>query len=144
MYKSCKVILAAAFLAFAGASASFAQTAAEVDQQLDELFGEHKQYRTFLEQLQRAVAADDKQAVAAMIDYPFAARINGKAVKIRDPKHFVADYDKVITPKIREAVAKQRYEDLFANWQGVMIGDGEIWFSGIGDGSTVKIIAINH
>ncbi|GGA74983.1 hypothetical protein GCM10011385_31270 [Nitratireductor aestuarii] len=144
MCKSLRMVLAAMLIACASASVTSAQTVTEVDQRLDELFGAHKQYRAFLEQLQKAIAADDRQAVAAMVDYPFETRIGGKKVRIRDKKRFVADYGKIITRKIKDAVAKQRYEDLFANWQGVMIGDGEIWFSGIGGNDTVKIIAVNN
>jgi len=81
--------------------------------------------------------------MAAMVDYPFQARIGSKAVKLRDAAHFVADYDKIVTTKVKQAIANQSYATLFANWQGVSIGDGEVWFSGIGDGDTVKITAIN-
>jgi len=78
-----------------------------------------------------------------MVDYPFQARIGGKAVKIRDAAHFVSDYDKIVTAKVKQAVAQQTYAGLFANWQGVSIGDGEIWFSGVGKDNKVKITAIN-
>jgi hypothetical protein len=122
---------------------AFAQSASEMDSTLDGLFGSHAPYKTFFDDLKQAVAANDKAAVAAMVDYPFQARINDKAVKIRDAAHFVADYDKVVTAKVKQAVAKQTYPTLFANWQGVSVGDGEIWFSGVGDGSKIKITAIN-
>lgn len=78
-----------------------------------------------------------------MVDYPFQARIDGKAVKIRDAAHFIADYDKVVTAKVKHALQAQAYEKLFANWQGVMVGDGEIWFSGVGDANQIRITAIN-
>lgn len=52
-----------------------------------------------------------------MISYPFQARINGKATGLRDTAHFIADYDKIVTAKIKNAVAKQSYATLFANWQ---------------------------
>ncbi|MEW5716956.1 hypothetical protein AB1462_32420, partial [Pseudomonas sp. SB113] len=65
------------------------------------------------------------------------------AVKLRDAAHFVADFDKIVTSKVKQAIAGQTYATLFANWQGVMIGDGELWFSGVGDGNVVKITAIN-
>lgn len=120
-----------------------AQTKADVDATLDSLFGSHQPYHAFFDALKKAVAADDKTSVAAMIDYPFQARINGKAVKLRDAAHFIADYDKIVTHKIKQAVAAQTYETLFANWQGVMIGDGEVWFSGVGEKNLVKITAIN-
>lgn len=120
-----------------------AQTKTEVDASLDALFGNHQPYHAFLDALKKAVAADDKPAVAAMVDYPFQARINGKAVKLRDTAHFVADYDKIVTAKVKDAVAGQTYATLFANWQGVMVGNGEVWFSGVGDGNAIKITAIN-
>ncbi len=115
----------------------------EMNATLDSLFGDHASYRSFFEKLQKAVADDDKAAVAAMVDYPFQARINGKSVKIRDAAHFIADYERIMTPRVRHSLAHQRYEDLFANWQGVMVGDGEIWFSAVGASGAVRITAIN-
>lgn len=128
---------------FATAVPALAQTAADTDAALDAAFGSHEPYRHFLETLQKAVAADDRKAVAAMIDYPFQARINDKATKLRDSAHFITDYEKIMTPKVKQAVAKQTYATLFANWQGVMIGDGEVWFSGIGNTEKIKVTAIN-
>ncbi len=120
-----------------------AQSAADTDAALDAAFGAHEPYRHFLQTLQKDVAANDKAAVAALVSYPFQARINGKAVKLRDAAHFVQDYDKIITSKVKQAIAGQSYSTLFANWQGVSIGDGEVWFSGIGGNDKIKIIAIN-
>lgn len=140
-----RTTLAAATMAILGVASigAHAQTAAEVDSTLDSLFGAHAPYRQFFETLQKAVASNDKAAVAALVDYPFQARINGKAVRLRDAAHFIAEYDKIVTPKVKHAVASQTYETLFANWQGVMIGDGEVWFSGVGSNNTVRITAIN-
>ncbi len=122
---------------------AFAGNVSEMNAALDALFGEHDRYHAFFGALKKAVADGDKKAVAAMVDYPFQARIDGKAVKIRDAAHFVADYDKVVTAKVIHALQGQTYETLFANWQGVMVGDGEVWFSGVGDANQIKITAIN-
>jgi hypothetical protein len=138
-----KMLIAAVVGLVSLSSPAFAQSSADTDTSLDQLFGEHKPYADFFAKLQKAVAANDKATLAGMVDYPFQARIGGKAVKIRDAAHFAADYDKVVTAKVKDAVAKQTYATLFANWQGVMVGDGEIWFSGVGEPSQVKIIAIN-
>ncbi|MGK9236217.1 hypothetical protein KXS07_30640 [Inquilinus limosus] len=141
-------LASAVCLSVGSAGSAGAQSAAEVNANLDSLFGDHKPYEQFFTKLKKAVAESDKETVASMIDYPFQARINGKAAKVRDQEHFVADYDQIVTPKVKNAVAKQTYETLFANWQGVMIGDGEVWFSGICNDakcnkSTVRITAIN-
>ena len=133
----------AALMALAAPPPATADPVAEMNTTLDTLFGDHARYRAFFDALKKAVAEGDKAGVAAMVDYPFQVRIGGKSKKIRDAAHFVADYDKIFTPKVKQALAAQTYETLFANWQGVMIGDGEIWFSGVGDANVVKITAIN-
>lgn len=137
------MLISTALLSCGIAGTAAAQTATETNQTLDTLFGSHAPYQQFFDKLQKAVGADDKQTVASMVDYPFRARINGKAVKLNDAAHFIADYNKIITAKVKQAIAKQTYATLFANWQGVSIGDGEVWFSGVGDGNAIKITAIN-
>lgn len=139
-----KILIATAAALIAVSTPTRAQTDEDMNKQIDASMGDHKPYAAFFLKLQHAVSAGDKQALAAMVDYPFVAHAQGKAIKINDAKHFVADYDKLVTTKVKAAVAKQTYATLFTNWQGVMVGDGEIWFSGVGDSNTVKIIAINN
>jgi hypothetical protein len=110
---------------------AFAQSDKEINARLDELFGQHEVYRTFFTDLKKAVSADDKKAVAAMVDYPITVSIGGKGVKIKSGKDFVSHYDHIFSNKIATAVEKQTYAALFANDQGIMIGDGEIWIDGI-------------
>lgn len=143
MRKSFLGIIAATLVAFAAPLPALANPAAEINNTLDTLFGDHTRYRTFFDNLKKAVAAGDKAAVAAMIEYPFQVRIGGKSLKIRDAAHFITDYDQVITAKVKHALQEQTYETLFANWQGVMVGQGEIWFSGVGDADVIKVTAIN-
>lgn len=144
MKRSWVVLLMAVSMALGAASASQAQTVEELNGRLDTLFGGHAPFQPFFESLQKAVAADDRQAVAAMVDYPFRTRIDGKAVTIKDAAGFVVNYDRIVTAKVKRAVADQSYATLFANWQGVSIGDGEIWFSMVGGAKAVRITAINH
>ena len=148
MRKALVVLISAVSIVLGVAGAVRAQNASEVNGNLDTLFGDHVPYEKFFDKLKKAVGSGDKETIASMVDYPFQARIKGKAVKIRDQKHFIADYDQIITSKVKDALARQTYATLFANWQGVMIGDGEVWFNGVcGDDSckqqTVRIIAIN-
>lgn len=143
MGKKSSILHTLGFISALSMGTAMAQTTPDMNSNLDTLFGEHVSYEKFFGKLKQAVLADDKDSVASMVDYPFQARINGKALKIRDTKHFVDDYDKIITAKVKDAVAKQTYPTLFANWQGVSVGDGEIWFSGVGKNNVVKITAIN-
>ncbi|SFJ42406.1 hypothetical protein [Aerobium aerolatum] len=143
MRKSFLGMAAATLVALAAPLPVLANPVAEMNNTLDTLFGDHTRYHTFFDNLKKAVAAGDKSAVAAVIEYPFQVRIGGKSLKIRDAAHFIADYDQVITAKVKHALQGQTYETLFANWQGVMVGEGEIWFSGVGDADVIKVTAIN-
>ena len=136
-------IVAATLVSLAVPLPALANPVTEMNDTLDTLFGDHARYHAFFDTMKKSVAAGDKAAVAAMIEYPFQARIGGKSLKIRDAAHFIADYDQIITAKVKHALQTQTYETLFANWQGVMVGDGEIWFSGVGDADVIKITAIN-
>lgn len=139
-----KTVIAICTAALVGSAAPvLAGDANELNATLDAMFGEHQRYQTFFTDLKKAVIKGYKNDVAALVDYPFMARIDGKRVEILDAAHFVADYDKIITASVANALHAQAYEDLFVNWQGVMVGDGEIWFAEAGDTGQIKITAIN-
>ena len=127
---------------------ALAQSEKEINSQLDELFGQHEVYHSFFTDLKKAVSAGDKNAVAAMVHYPITVSVGGKDVKIKSGKDFVSHYDHVFSDKIVAAIEKETYAALFANDQGIMIGDGEVWISGICldhdcKKQAVKIVTIN-
>jgi hypothetical protein len=63
--------------------------------------------------------------MAKLVKFPL--RLNGKK-KVRSSRRLIARYDKVFNDVVTKAIEGQRYETLFSNYQGVMIGDGQIWF----------------
>ena len=85
-------------------------------------------YRRFLTQLQGAVRSNDRAAVAGLISYPLRVNVAGQAKFYRNVRAVQADYDRIFTPRVRSAILAQRFENLFGRDQGVMIGDGAIWF----------------
>lgn len=100
----------------------------------------------FLKSLQTAVAKDDAASVAKLARFPL--RVNLPKKKVLKSPQFIAQYPSIITPKVKAAVLAQTAESLFRNSQGAMIGNGEIWFSGIClnkqcTEQATKIIAIN-
>lgn len=135
-------------LAMAAAAPVAAQSDEETRARLDALFDAHQPYEAFLTRLKDAVAAGDRRSVAAMIAYPLQTRIAGLPVTLAAPEDVVRRYDQLFTPPVVAALERQTFATLFANAQGVMVGDGEVWFSGICDDATcaevrVGIIAIN-
>ena len=101
------------------------------------------QVTQFLARLKQAVAADDRAAIAGMVNYPL--RVNsaaGRPTFYRNAAALSTNYARVFTPDIKEAVAATQTDNLFARDLGVMIGDGEIWMSEIR--GSIKIITVNH
>jgi len=135
------VIVLACAMAW-GVPQAVAQSATEVNETLDSLFGEHERLETFFTELQQTVANDDADALAQMVAYPIAVTIDGESVEIAGEGEFISEFDQIFTSDVKDAVMSQSYETLFANWQGVMIGDGEVWFSIVDDAP--KITAINN
>lgn len=132
---------AAATTATAPAVTSTADTAVDaapvgtddnaVDAAIDNILGDHTKYQAVINAYQKAVAEGDKEGVAALVDYPLDATVDGKQISIKDAADFVRNYDKIVTPAIAGVIKAQKYSELMVNGKGVMFGSGETWINGI-------------
>ena|SRR5258708_3931651 len=98
----------------------------------------------FFHNLQEAMARGDRVRIASMVSYPITVMIAGRKVRLRNRAEFLRRYNVAINLRVKHAVAGQNVENLFVNYQGVMIGDGEIWFNQPSRSKLIKIIAINN
>ena len=85
-------------------------------------------YGHFLSRLQAAVRGGSKGAVVRLVDLPLRVNFAGGAQTYRDRRSVERDFDRIFTPRVKEAILDQRADGLFTNYQGAMIGDGEVWF----------------
>jgi hypothetical protein len=92
--------------------------------------------------MKAALQAGDRRKIAGMVQYPLAVNTEKSHRTVRSSAQFLAEWDHLFTLSVRNVIAKQIPECLFANWQGVMIGDGEVWFEDQRDGS-MKIKTLN-
>jgi hypothetical protein len=99
--------------------------------------------RAFLAQLQTALAANDKASIAAMVSFPMTQIHNGKPVRIANVGTLLKDFDRIFTPNVRAAVAHQTPRCLFGNDLGVVVNNGEVWFTQHSTGGDFKIITVN-
>lgn len=102
-----------------------------VNASIDSVLGDHGRYERVISAYQQAVAEGDAVAVAALVEYPLQATLDGKRTVIADRADFVANYDRIITPAIAAVIKAQEYRDLMVNSQGVMFGSGETWINGV-------------
>ena len=99
--------------------------------------------RVFLTGLQNAVKSDDKARVAAMSSYPLLVIHGDRKTRIKTKAEVLGQYDAIFDAHVRQAIAQQSAKCLFGNYQGAMIGDGEIWFREQPNG-TMKIVTVNR
>jgi hypothetical protein len=99
-------------------------------------------YEIFLARLQAAVRANDRSALIQLIAFPLRVNFKGGSQLYRDARSVGRDYDRIFTPQVRRAILDQRVNQLFGRDQGVMVGNGEIWFEHSPAGP-VRIKAVN-
>jgi hypothetical protein len=102
---------------------------ADLNKSIDMLLGDHIKVQHLLTDLQQSVAGHNAAGVAALVHYPIKVNPGKRPFIVKSPKAFVADYDRIITLDISEAILKQKYDALFVNSQGAMLGEGEVWIT---------------
>lgn len=113
---------------------------AQVDAQITNVLGgAPKAYHAVFDNLQKAMAAGDKDGVAALVAYPLEVTVQGKKQRIAGAQELVANWDKVVTPDIVKAVADQKFSTAMVNQDGLMLGDGQVWISGVCRDTACKV-----
>ena len=101
--------------------------ASDVRQRIDQVLGDAAQYEAVFNAFQKAVNGGDRAAVVEEVRFPLNIA-NG--AKISGPGEFQRNYERILTPALRKAIAAQKFDDVMVNQQGVMIGDGQVWLNG--------------
>tara|TARA_R110000868_G_scaffold226249_3_gene478823 strand:- start:1666 stop:2127 length:462 start_codon:yes stop_codon:yes gene_type:complete len=132
--KKCKFLIAILFFALSGFS-----SVAEENRFAVAGIGDPQQVQIFFERIQRDVRVGDRKNLAEIINYPLNFFDDkGRHVKVRSARDFKLNYEKIFTKTVREVILRQKYSDLFVNYQGVMIGRGVIWFGKVGRSGNVN------
>ncbi|RPF72402.1 hypothetical protein [Aurantiacibacter spongiae] len=107
-------------------------------------------YRQFLDHVQAAFRARDREAVIASVRFPLRVNGEGGTTFVRTPAELRARFDRVFSADVVRATLAQDRDSIFSRDQGAMVGSGQMWFDrGCADAACtaytpVRIIAINH
>ena len=86
-----------------------------------------------------AVLNGDKQKTGVYVHYPLLVFFSGtKSWTIGNKAEFVKDFTGIFTHEYLECLAKATPHGMFANYQGVMLGDGLVWFDERGYAKTLN------
>jgi hypothetical protein len=100
------------------------------------------QAKAFFARIEKAIKNDDRWEFASLIHYPLRVYSPTGDQKINTAAGLMGSYSKVITFAAKQEVLAQSPDCLFANGQGIMVGNGVIWFAQQDD-TQMKIIAVN-
>ncbi len=101
----------------------------QTDVAIDNMLGNHVAYHRAIDDLQKAVATNDKDAVAAMVRYPMTVQVDGEKVVIENASRFKQYYGKLLPPDTAHAISDAHYTDVRMNNEGVMLGSA--WMNGV-------------
>lgn len=123
-------------------------TAGSEGKRYSHVLGSDAAVEQFVINVKKAVSKGDKIWLAANLFYPLKVRISEKStVVLKNKNQFLLQYNKIFTTGFTSAMNKTFSHNLFNNYQGVMIGDGEIWINNALNATEAKpmfqIIAIN-
>lgn len=82
--------------------------------------------------IQALVDKGEKEKVAEYIRYP----LTSANITVTSKEEFIKNYDSMITEGVKKALVNQKVEETFVNYKGVMVGNGEVWFTVIFEGGT--------
>jgi len=103
--------------------------------------GSYDQLVGLFRRLQKAVAANDRSAVAAQIHFPL--QVNGdKSETIQTAAALQHQYQQVFNRQVVETIVKANPEAVFCRSEAAMFGDGVIW-ARTEDGQ-LAIAVVNH
>jgi hypothetical protein len=83
--------------------------------------------RAVLSELKEAIALRDPQRISNRVIYPIKLCVGDRERRVRNAAEFERNFDRIMNRDVRSAVTAQSPDDLFKNWQGVMIGQGQVW-----------------
>jgi len=148
MLRLSKVALLFATLTLLPVSAS-AQSDEEVYNRIESLHGNAGDLNEPLLSLVEAMGNSDAATIAGLAEYPLRVAANGESYDIQSADDFVENFDTLVTQDTRDAVARQTYDQLFVNSDGVMLAGGAVWMSNVCDNGDCSsshwaVISINN
>lgn len=99
------------------------------------------EFTTYFAKLQKAVKGNKPAEVADLISYPMNLNKDNKKYVIYSKNEFIKKYDRIFTSSVRENLLAQKVDKLFVNYQGIMVGDGDLWMGK--PNNKLGVIAVN-
>jgi hypothetical protein len=103
-------------------------------------FDTKKEFTDLFDKLKEASKTKNKKQIIKLIRYPLSTKVGGKRVSLKNEAEVKKYYSQIFDETFFSAIDSQDINKLFCNYQGVMLGGGEIWLGKHKDKSGIKTV----
>lgn len=94
------------------------------------LYGSDQDVEDFMKRIKSAILKGDKNWIARHLHYPIRVSLNGQEdITLKNKEQLMANFDAVFYPEFKEQIKRFCSCNLFVNYQGAMLGNGQIWIN---------------
>lgn len=122
------IVLASSILVVSPADAASDQ---QVLKRIEQLHGHSDGFEDPFFTLTDAMKRGDARDIADLGEYPLTVNANGESYEIQSADDFVENFEKLVTPETRRAVAREKLGNVLVNSDGVGLANGAVWLSAI-------------
>ncbi|WP_346837989.1 hypothetical protein [Microbulbifer sp. SAOS-129_SWC] len=97
-------------------------------------FENKKELEEFYLKVRKAILSKDYQGLSELMLFPTGLYIGGNPTTVETAEEFVRLGDQILNDRLIQAVYCSNIDNLRSNYEGVMIGQGEIWIVRLDDG----------
>ncbi|WP_224703769.1 hypothetical protein [Devosia aquimaris] len=108
---------------------AFAQTDADVLDQIETLHGDSEGFVAAFELLRESFVSGDASTLADMAVYPLTVEANGETYDVLSGQDLVDNAMTLVTPETVEAMGNQSLADLIVTSDGVGLANGAMWMA---------------
>ncbi len=112
----------------------------------DSTFEDNDKYKSgaasFFTELQKAISAGDRRAVANMCRYPLSVNVGGKRRVVQNRAELISQYPRIFTLEVRRAVLSLS-APIHLGWRGFMTNQGELWLDAVVGTHVFRIGTVN-
>lgn len=121
----------------------------DFDHRYSHFYGTDDDVEKFMKHVKTSILKGDKEWIANHISYPIKTTIfKDKVININNKKELIDNFDQIFHQEFKDKIKSFCVCNMFNNYQGIMLGNGEIWvcnrLSSTVDKFDFNITAINN
>lgn len=114
-----------------------------------DLYGTDDDVEKFMKHVKISIVKNDKEWVANHVSYPIKTKLyKGTVITIKNKRQLIENFDKIFHQEFKDKIKSFCVCNLFNNYHGVMLGNGQIWINNKQNSTDEKfdynITAINN